>query len=115
MAKGKWVYATMEMTYNGKLTERGQVLRLVGARNDDKMLDHSFFKAVESGTEVEECDCGSLFITMGHKDAHMRKSAYHNPRPVIEVGPQAAPKRGSDTEREAEVISDREFAERVAV
>lgn len=112
----KQMVSTVEMQYGGRLVERGELFAFGGQRNDQRLEDHRFVREPDPDREPERCECGKAFEAVGHLSAHQAK--HHNPRETVQVGSAASPRRGdrrAPAQREAQPMSDREFADRVAV
>lgn len=67
------VQALFEFDYteeSGRL-ERGQVIKLAGVRNDERMVRMQYFAPVAKGTGLKECgECGKLFVDEARREAH---------------------------------------------
>lgn len=111
---GMQVVSGVEMVYGGALVERGEVFALQGLANDEKLLEHHYLREI-GNLQPEACDCGKWFRDLGTRSAHQLKQ--HPQREVIEVGGPNYKRgpRNRPQEREAEPMSDRDFAARTEI
>jgi hypothetical protein len=57
--------------YAGQPIDRGQVIQLVGALNDEKLVRLGYFAPLEARAETYRCaQCGAEFIGIGERTAH---------------------------------------------
>ena len=113
---GKQVVSGVDMAYNGRNVERGELFTLDGARNDEKLMDHHYVREFESG-KPENCDnCGKQFAAQGHLDNHRREQ--HPVRERIDVGRVSArrtpDKKPADRDSN-DPMTDQDFAARTKV
>ena len=70
------VWAKKKFTYNGIELEHGQIFEMIGARNDQKLLNLNFCGEVktrelkEKGMQISDCVCGVSFIDEPFMRAH---------------------------------------------
>lgn len=87
----KWDYA-------GKPVDRGQIVDLQGAINDEKLLRLGYITEVttSSNSRVLECgECGAKFLQDANRTAHGRRRHPHRERPPeMAPGPVQDPKSG---------------------
>lgn len=76
-----------EFGYAGQTLDRGQVVKMVGAPNDEKLLRLGYITEVtEKNPKILECgECGAKFLADNLRLAHGRKRHPHRERPDIEV------------------------------
>lgn len=66
-----WVRYRRGFQYNGMQLDWGQVIRLRGARNDEKLLRLGHFQPVDARAERCQCGvCGAEFIGLEMREAH---------------------------------------------
>jgi len=71
MAARKRYWARRPFTYAGQELDRGQIVELVGARNDEKLVRLGYFAPVERKGETSRCaECGAEFIGLTERDYH---------------------------------------------
>lgn len=57
--------------YNGKPVETGQVIDLIGARNDARLLEYGYVAEWPKGVEPFECaECGKQFVSEPTRRKH---------------------------------------------
>jgi hypothetical protein len=72
--------ARWPMTYNGQELDRGQAFRVIGARNDEKLVRLGYIAELAPVAELYECGvCGARFIGLGERQGHGDKR--HSPVP----------------------------------
>lgn len=72
MVKRHWAKRPFE--YAGKELDRGQITKLAGARNDEKLVRLGYFGILDSASETFACSvCGAEFIGFAERDAHGKK------------------------------------------
>lgn len=68
---GKRVWAKRPFVYNGQSLDRGQIFRLVGARNDRKLIDLNYVGEVSDTAETYQCALdGAEFVDLATRHAH---------------------------------------------
>lgn len=64
-------FARRPFDYAGAALDRGQILRLQGARNDEKLTRLGYVAAVESDATTYTCaECGATFIDIATRSGH---------------------------------------------
>ncbi len=87
--------------YGGMPADRGLVIRLRGAINDEKLVRIEYILPLLPGTETSECGkCGNEFKDMQCRDAHVKKR--HTParirvRNIEDLSPQERQRMLSET------------------
>jgi len=72
MARRYW--ARRPFNYAKEELDRGQIVELVGARNDEKLVRLGYFAPVEKKAETYQCAvCGAEFIGLTERDYHGKK------------------------------------------
>ena len=67
-------FARRPHEYLGKQYDRGQVMDLQGARNDEKLVRLGYIAEVPRDTVLKECgDCGAKFIGEGERNGHVKE------------------------------------------
>jgi hypothetical protein len=70
------VFARVPFGYNGKNRDRGEVFKLIGGRNDDKLIGMRYvlpFSPKEHRRILCDRGCGREFIAMSFYDMHKKK------------------------------------------
>lgn len=69
------VWARRPLTYCGKMLDRGQVLDLTGAVNDERLTRLGYLEVIKSRTaKTFECGvCGAQFVDEGMRTGHGEK------------------------------------------
>ncbi|MCK9327894.1 MAG: hypothetical protein M0P69_20535 [Bacteroidales bacterium] len=66
-------WAKRPFDYNGKTLSRGQVFKLTGCRNDEKLVGLNYVGEVPKGATLYACRyCGAEFVGEGERDKHGR-------------------------------------------
>lgn len=74
-------FARRPFDYAGAALDRGQILRLQGARNDEKLTRLGYVAAVESDATTYTCaECGATFIDIATRSGHGQTR--HRARPL---------------------------------
>jgi len=69
MVKKYW--ARRPFDYAGKELDRGQIVELIGARNDEKLVRLGYVAPVERKAEIYQCAvCGAEFIGLAERTHH---------------------------------------------
>lgn len=98
--RAKLYWCRRPFDYAGLPRFRGQVIKLAGLRNDEKLVRLGYVQACPVGNDTWECgQCGARFIDMGSRDGHV-KDQHLRTRPALSVG-MSGP-AAIDTEGEAE-------------
>lgn len=67
-------YARRPHEYMGHQYDRGQVIALQGARNDEKLVRLGYVAEIPKDTVLKECGpCGAKFIDEGARDGHAKE------------------------------------------
>jgi len=67
-------WAKRPFGYAGQALDRGQVVTLAGAVNDDKLVRLGYFGEVEAKAELHQCPkCGAQFVGMAERQFHFEK------------------------------------------
>lgn len=67
-------WAKRPFTYDGRPLDRGQVFRMIGARNDRRLLELNYCGLVADGDDLYTCALdGAEFIDLATRDAHGRR------------------------------------------
>ncbi len=68
------VQARVPFNYNKMNRDRGEVFKLIGARNDEKLIGLRFVLPYDLKSKLTHCDtCGRNFIAPGFYEAHKKK------------------------------------------
>lgn len=79
------VWARRPFTYGDLNLDRGQITKLLGLRNDEKLLRLGFVEAVKGKPETWECGtCFEKFLEMEFRDAHVKR--HHRAAETLELG-----------------------------
>lgn len=74
MADYTVVQARVPFCYNKMNRDRGEVFKLIGARNDEKLIGMRFVLPCDPKAKLTHCDnCSRDFIAPGFYEAHKRK------------------------------------------
>jgi len=67
----KYYWARRPFGYAGQELDRGQIVELVGAKNDEKLIRLGYFAPVEKKAETYKCaECGAEFIGLAERTHH---------------------------------------------
>jgi len=82
--------------------DRGELLKMIGLRNDEKLVRLGYLQECPPGRDTWECGhCGGRFIDMGSRDGHVKMRHLRAGQP-LSVGMAGATGTPIDTEGEAE-------------
>lgn len=108
----KLYWARRPFGYAGQELDRGQVVRLAGALNDEKLVRLGYFQAADQKAATSECGrCGARFVAPEFRDAHVR--ARHLGRELTPQEEDAlAERREAELEQVAPLYLDKAAANR---
>lgn len=67
----QFYWARRPFTYDGRELDRGVVIKLTGAKNDEKLLRLGYLAEVDPKAGLSECGrCGAWFHDMSMRDGH---------------------------------------------
>ncbi|MDD5034124.1 MAG: hypothetical protein PHE55_05145 [Methylococcaceae bacterium] len=106
--RAKLYWCRRPFDYDGRPRYRGQIIKLVGLRNDEKLVRLGYAAPHPVGTDVWECgQCGEKFIDKGSRDGHVKAQHLraNEPLRVGMSGPAPIDVEGEAEERHLEAIA----------